>query len=193
MKIQVRKCGFSGRLFESEADYLDHLVKLRRTQRTARRHRRELLAWQDWLSEAQHSISTIDELQEWLNSNQDRIQRMAAATGRWDKSNLKKPNQFRFNLKVDYSKHISNSHSAPRSGVENWRRDANQPTGYPGWLGQIHVRAERDWWGWVSDLLKAVCVHTGSGGGGWQGGQYEVTIWEDDWPGLATYRKLGQT
>jgi hypothetical protein len=49
----------------------------------------------------------------------------------------------RFHLR--WNDHVSNSHSCPLNGVENWQRELDKPRSYPGWQGQV-------WFGIVSEL-----------------------------------------
>jgi len=104
-------------------------------------------------------------------------------------------------LGLRYSQQIGNTHSAPLNGVQNWSGDKDKPRGYPGWIGRIWYAtryAEKDSF---SNPMRRVCIHTGTGGGGWYGYDfkdnlrwskshlhswgYDVKIFEDDWPSIS--------
>jgi len=81
-------------------------------------------------------------------------------------------------MQVQYYDNISNSHSAPLIGVENFNRsqsgNKDLPTGYKGFSGRIWYRLSNSVSGFGSDVMRNALSYTGTGGGGayngpWQG------------------------
>lgn len=182
MKIEAWKCQSSGKLFEVEAEYISHKRKLARA-RTAQLKKRRLAQERDqcWI-DLQYEKFDITQLAEKLVARQEIY---------WPdtKSNL-------INLKIDvtYSKLVSNTHCCPKTGIQNWHCYNDKPRGYPGWSGRIYWEVNtKD----VSDsnrFRNNSYIHPGSGSGGSRldGNktyQYSVSIFADDWPGLALYRE----
>jgi hypothetical protein len=182
MKIEAWKCQSSGKLFEVEAEYISHKRKLARAK-TAQLKKRRLAQERDqcWI-DLQYEEFDITQLAEKLVARQEIY---------WPdtKSNL-------INLKIDvtYSKLVSNTHCCPKTGIQNWHCYNDKPRGYPGWSGRIYWEVNtKD----VSDsnrFRNNSYIHTGSGSGGskldgTKTYQYSVSIFADDWPGLALYRE----
>ena len=182
MKIEAWKCQSSGKLFEVEAEYISHKRKLARAK-TAQLKKRRMVQERDqcWI-DLQYEEFDITQLAEKLVARQEIY---------WPntESNL-------INLKIDvtYSKLVSNSHCCPKTGVQNWHRKNELTRGYPGWTGRIYWEVNtKD----VSDsnrFRNNSYIHTGSGSGGSKPDgtktyQYSVSIFADDWPGLALYRE----
>lgn len=93
-----------------------------------------------------------------------------------------------FNIDVNYSESVSNSHSCPKNGVSNWGGrelfddGTPHPKGYPGFRGKIIFQLSHDL-GWSSDVLKNTGLHTGSGGVGSNlMHHYEFNLFLDDFP-----------
>ena len=135
-------------------------------------------------------------------------------TDRWKKKTTT-PNKFKvvgFKWDITYGD-ISNSHSSPLSGVQNWGcRDDSGPTSYPGWHGRCWIRYRDYPHSFGSTPFEKTLTHTGSGGGGGYDGPWEEVssmrycryghkeaknpypkiecyswyyrIYEDDWPEL---------
>lgn len=71
---------------------------------------------------------------------------------------------------IRYTDPVSNSHSAPLEGVQNWGGKAGKPVGYPGWTGRVWVRYSSPLDGFGSDYFRGTLSHTGTGGfGGYDG------------------------
>lgn len=92
-----------------------------------------------------------------------------------------------FAWEIEYSWSVSNSHSAPRSGVQNWGRKEDAPTGYPGFQGRVWIRYDNTsakGIGFGSDPFSITMSHTGTGGGG---------SYDGLWKQIATahYKKFG--
>jgi len=69
-----------------------------------------------------------------------------------------------FVWEIRYSDQVSNSHSAPLEGVQNWSRTDVLPCGYPGFYGRLWVRYAEPSSG--SDSFYRVAAYTGTGGFG---------------------------
>lgn len=75
-------------------------------------------------------------------------------------------------LDLTYADNVSNSHCAPFNKDTNWEGKKDIPRSYPGWQGRIWVGTQspikdgrypnRD----ISDFLKNIGIHTGTGGSG---------------------------
>lgn len=186
MKIQVRKCGFTGKLFVDDQTYLQHLKYLRNKQRRNREHKRVTASWNAAIDQIRHECIQFEELQEWLNQHCPTLLAMHDhRRGRSPKQHKGVKLQFKF-IRMNFSKKVRNTHSAPRSGVTNWYRASSAPTGYPGWCGRILIHGLDLFDGFVSDLFTDTCIHVGAGGLG----SYEVKLWADDWPNLLIYQQL---
>ena len=73
-----------------------------------------------------------------------------------------------------HSNEVSNTHSKPHNGVENWGGKQGLPMGYPGWTGRVWVRYSGDGDRYRgSDLFAQTMTHTGTGGYGSYNGPWE--------------------
>lgn len=93
------------------------------------------------------------------------------------------------NFEIYYSENVSNSHSAPINGVENWGGKEGLPKGYPGFQGRItgeytsDKKSISEYCGSFYGKVKIPCIHTGSGGGGGDGKfGYQIQFFIDDFP-----------
>jgi len=196
MKVQVRKCRFTGKIFEEKdlKKYALHLKKLRIEMKEQREEDRVKKDWTKWLKAERKRIKTVDEIVPWFLANQKRIMYAANAMGTRFSSDKFYPETDSFTkmvLGVGYNAFASNSHRCPDKGVMNWegrRGDPAKPTSYVGWTGNISgclTREKKNNYSYpYSEALKIVGLKTGSGGGGNERWSYEVTIFLDDWPGL---------
>jgi len=101
-----------------------------------------------------------------------------------------------------YSELVSNTHSAPLTGVTNWGgRKEDAPRGYPGFVGSIEWRTRFPEEGRPKNISSCIAgslfsgdlvgINTGTGGSRGAGEktgiiryQYSVSIFLDDWIGL---------
>src|SRR3990167_4583145 len=84
---------------------------------------------------------------------------------------------------------VSNSHSRPISGVENWRRDKEKPTEYAGWCGEVTMVFSQE--NNTENIVKNFPAFN-SGSGGYMGSehkrikgyvlQYGLKLYIDDFP-----------
>lgn len=85
-------------------------------------------------------------------------------------------------LSFSYCLNLSNTHSSPKSGVTNWRREKTLPMGYSGWRGRIRFNFSEDLPGFLSDYMSRFNIHLGTGGGSHKDLYYDFCLWADDWP-----------
>jgi hypothetical protein len=223
-QILVWKCDQTGKLFEDKNKYKGHLSKLARERNTKRKLTvMEAVADQKW-KELYECEQTIEQWRDMVIANQDMFWAEAAKGDPYDWKNVGKthgrkkdavvcpiPELLEFTeFNVRWNPKVSNSHSCPHNGVQNWgNRDTNAPTSYPGWSGRIEwiVRWPKEWDGVYlgGDLFAKGTfrsgrqrAHTGTGGGGGmrysekhkchvQSFGYDFKLFAADWPGLARY------
>lgn len=197
MRIQVRKCPFTGEIFEEKdiKKYIKHLKELRKKMKEDRAHERIRKSWKDWLSEQKKNITSIDQIPEWFLKNQRTI--MDACNAIYFDDRFERRNKFVEKDKFTklewenyrYNDNTSNSHVCPEGGVMNWcAKEKDKPTGYPGFKGYLRGCLERpkdrDYSYPYSEALRLVGIKTGTGGGGNKNFGYEFTVFLDDWPGI---------
>ena len=75
---------------------------------------------------------------------------------------------------IKYNDMVSNTHSCPKNGVENFMCKPDNPLGYPGFSGVLWYRTEKDHKpkNTFHKFPKSL-IHTGSGGEG-----YAHPLWE---------------
>jgi len=73
-----------------------------------------------------------------------------------------------FAWSITYNNMVSNKHSCPKNGVENFMGKMDKPLGYPGFNGQIWYRTEKEHkpYNIIRKFPKSL-IHTGSGGKGY--------------------------
>lgn len=202
--IQAYKSDEDGKLFEDKKKYQLHLRKLA-TARRAEKKVALMEAERELFIEKMGQAKSVTELNQFIKDN-----------WRWFWANGAK-NDFYFwgrrgeaapfheyvdvsILNLRWQENLSNSHSCPRGGVQNFdtRADYNKgkPTGYPGWTGHLNIKVKppmskhkKDPYmhdGWGSSYFDNTTICTGGGGGG--GGKdfksysYEVKLWAADFP-----------
>ena len=203
MRVQVRKCPFTGKIFEEKdiSKYILHLKQLRDEQRELREYARLKNSFHAWMRVEQTKVRAFDELVPWILENQQRLMRTynaiyAKEKSSWHRKFPKGAKITALNMRCNFSPLASNSHCHPRGGVSNWCGHGDPaPRGYPGWTGslsgKLSLGPRQDSPSW-SEFFEMFDVHTGSGSGG-ANFQYGVTVFASDWPGIAeelTFRKL---
>jgi hypothetical protein len=196
MRVQVRKCRFTGKLFEEEdaSKYALHLRKLREKMRNERNWRNLRKTYAVWLAEEKLRITHIDMILPWFLENQQTIMDATNAIEFQDEYHRRdrfvSGDKFT-SLSFTHSKFspmTSNSHTCPDLGVQNWcAKDNTKPTGYPGWHGYIKgslIRPKNQNGYPYGAALNMVGIKTESGGGGNADLGYGFNIFLDDWPGL---------
>jgi len=196
--IQAYKSDSDGKLFEDKKMYVNHLRKLAR-ERARVNKVKKLEAVREQFLDKIGQVSSIKELNQFIKDNWKWFWMNGMIRESW---HLNKVQQAEMHDYVDvtitaaWREKNSNSHNRPRKGVENFRREDNKPTGYPGWYGRIEIKVRppvrkyrgKEYLsdGWGSSYFSRTPICTGSGGGG--GGNdcktytYEVTLWAADFP-----------
>jgi len=88
-----------------------------------------------------------------------------------------------------YEKYISNTHDCPIGGQTNWRKEKDKPTSYPGYIGKVVFKKNKEEGSWyASDAFEIESgalwssdvpgLNTGCGGGG----EFIVRLYIDDFP-----------
>ena len=218
-QILVWKCDDDGKIFEDKAKYQKHLRKLARVRREKRRIQfEETLKDQIWnsLYECEQSL---EQWRDMVITNQDLFWAEAAKNNRYDwervgrthkKVAMPVPRLLEFTtFDLRWNDRVSNTHSAPHNGEQNFMWNDDKDKGYPGWQGRVDwiVAWPKEWDGWYlgSDLFSGGSfttgrqrAWTGTGGGGGmkfsekhqcyvQSFGYDFRIYAADWPGMARY------
>jgi len=218
-QVTVWKCDQTGKLFEDKNKYRGHLSKLARERNTKRKLMvAEAVADQKW-NELYECEQTIEQWKLMVLGNQDMFWAEAAKSDPHDWKQVGKtykkvvcpvPRLLEFErFDVRWNPEVSNSHSCPHNGVQNWgERDSNAPTSYPGWSGRLDwiVAWPKEWDGVYlgGDLFRGLHgfrsgrqrAYTGTGGGGGmryserhgcyvQSFGYDFRMFAADWPGMA--------
>lgn len=212
-KILVWKCTYDGKLFEDEAKYKAHLRKLARQRAFDRKLMKAKQEKTEFIVNMGDTIKSFDELSKFIveNSMFFFLNGFERNTWRIDEKNVR-PHSFEYVTfeRMAWNDSVSNSHSCPRSGVQNWggmkfmEDGTPAPRGYPGWHGRLNigvrtgeiVRKNKTWYedGFGGDYFDNTGIHTGTGGGGGcKDGittySYEVRLYADDWPAMAAERE----
>ena len=219
MIITAYKSEADGKIFEDKKKYQNHLRKLARVRRTRRQLEiNEALQNAMW-NELYEREQSIEDWAVMVINQQDLFWAEAAKGDPHDWSVVGKtykgvvcpvPRLLEFTeFSLRWNDHVSNSHSCPHDGVQNFMRHDDKPTGYPGWSGRVEwmVAWPKEWDGHYlgGDLFAAGTfrtgrqrAHTGTGGGGgmrWNEDHkcyvmthgYDFKIFAADWPGMARY------
>jgi hypothetical protein len=195
MRVQVRKCRFTGKIFEEKdlKKYAVHLKKLREERAEKRKIDKVRATFTSWLNREKKKILHPEEIPAWFLKNQRKIMD-AVNAGFGDRAfesdkffNTDEFTKFSFES-VRYSKTVSNTHVCPKGGVLNWHCKDDLPKGYPGWTTHVNgaLKRNRNHMGSYpySGALNAVGLKTGSGGGGNESWGFGISIFLADWPGL---------
>jgi hypothetical protein len=93
---------------------------------------------------------------------------------------------------IQYNHLVSNSHSCPKKGVMNWGGIADIPHGYPGWVGRLWLKYEKECSSFGSGPVEGSGIHIGTGGYGnynspWASGvlySWDARFYNEDFPKL---------
>jgi uncharacterized C2H2 Zn-finger protein len=196
-RIVVRKCPWSGKLFEDDAKYVAHLDNLRAKQREQRELVRLKKTFKRKIAPL-YKLDSLDKIQEWLNENIYWIcahQANISASG----PRTKKPRTTGDTISIEFIRPVFNkacrtSHSAP-FGQKNTGWYDEHITEH-GWTGSILISFTGDgYYYFDSNYLCAIGINTGSGGGGSRTLKYGLTLFAKDFKGLAraaTLEKLAR-
>ena len=225
-QIIAWKSEVDGKIFEDKHKYQNHLRVLARHRLAQKKLRIADVARDAAWAELYEREQSLDDWCQMVIDNQHLFWAEAAAGNRhdWERVGTKLsrrknasimpvPRVLQINAELHWSDHVSNSHSCPHDGVQNFDsrspHNKGKPTGYPGWTGRIEWLVE-----WPlefdgiyigSELFAKGSfnsgrqrAHTGSGGGGGmhfnkefnthcQRPRYDFSIFASDWPGMARY------
>lgn len=191
MRVQVRKCPFTGKIFEEKdiVQYVLHLLNVRAEHQKIRKEKRVRDTWESWLRESKKSITHVDEIAPWFLENQATIMAAVSAfnTGRPSEAFDSSDKFLGLQLKLKWNDSCSNSHVAPEGKPTNWDGREGTVKGYPGFIGTLNGQLSRgnfDSKYPYGDAYRLVGLKTGSGGGGNKNHGFGVTVFLDDWPGL---------
>lgn len=207
-KVMAYQSKFDKRVYslDQRDKYIKHLKKIRKRNTEDRFTEKALNEFESFRNNAADSITTIEELEQWVMDNiKQIIYSNKALASRSIFDNIPTNTALlKFSLdNMRYNDHISNSHNAPRDGVTNWHSEPSKPSGYPGVRGRVNLlsesrRNEGSSPGF-SDILTKLGICTGSGGSSSYYKEqkptqycsgYEVILFDSDWPCLAVTRKL---
>ena len=225
VQIVAWKSEVDGKIFEDKSKYTAHLRKLAR-HRLAQRKLKIAEAEKDavW-AELYEREQGIDDWFQMVIDLQHLFWAEAAAGNCYDWDRVGKPlgrgknagvmpqpRVLEITHDLRWSDSVSNSHSCPHNGVENWGgRVEGAPRGYPGWTGRVEwlVAWPQEFDGIYlgGDLFSRGSfrsgrqrAHTGTGGGGGmtyskkhkcdvQKFGYDFRIYAADWPGMDRFRE----
>jgi uncharacterized C2H2 Zn-finger protein len=185
------RCPWTSKVFGTKKAYVSHLKILRED----RIHRAIRYSIQDRLLKDLSEQHSFEDIIAWIETHPEFFFDRAVRRGRVGWGARREPLRDKFWIKITYinavwNESVSNSHSCPRDGVENWGREDGKPTGYPGWSGRIEFQMSHDL-GFGSDVMRGVGLNTGTGGG-IRGGRYgyDLKMFASDWPNLVVNRAL---
>lgn len=174
-------CPWTENLFATKRGYVKHLRDLRET----RMHRRaKQNRWQKKFEDF-YNQPDFDSVIRWVELNPEFFFDHATKNGFGYNRHADKRNDFWIRityLNLRWSDNLSNSHSCPRGGVQNWGRQPGKPDGYPGWGGSIEFQVSHSL-GFGSDVFRNLGINTGTGGGISDNRYgFEVKFFASDWP-----------
>jgi hypothetical protein len=203
MRVQVRKCPFTGIIFEehNRNKYVSHLAELRSDKKEARRLASIRASYDIWLKNEKLEITSPTMVMEWFLENQrflmDAFNSGVRGTDSPSMFSRAKfyPNDKFTALELQtstYGSYVSNTHVCPDDGITNWGCKPDKPIGYPGWsirLGGSLYRDKKHNGSYpYSELINMVGIKTGSGGGGNESWSYDASLFLADWSGLSEAR-----
>jgi hypothetical protein len=184
--IQAYKSDADGKIFEYKVDYSKHLRKLAARRREAKKAQLARDAY-DQVMIDMGKVRDIPELEQFIKDNWE-VFRQSIATG-WRKTKLSAKSDQLLSLQIvinRFEPFLSNSHSSPRGGVQNFDRrsehNKGKPTSYPGWGGRITYSVTSSS-SFGSEYFENTPIKTGSGGGGGGGSlSYDLKLFAADFP-----------
>lgn len=185
------RCPWTDAIFSTETKYRKHLAFWRETRIRAKIRQDNV---SKYLAELNNQLS-FDDVIDWISHNPDFMFELYK-NNIWS-HDADKVDDYRENfsfeityLTLNWSDHVSNSHSCPRGGVENFtgrytfEDGTPKPTGYPGWHGRIEYAISHNL-GYSTRMTEVFGMHTGTGGGRGKRCGFEVKLFAADWPVIA--------
>lgn len=208
-QVLVWKCPKTGKLFEEQNAYKNHLSVLAKGRRKVKQQNYIKATFFEWLDDQRENVvMNVDDIPAWLLTNQQIIMdAVDDIPGRWASFGDKFTDGDLF-TKIEFERsywgsNLSNSHSCPKGGVQNWGAKETfadgspKPTGYPGWSTRIVGTLKRNKKNMssypASGLFNIAGIYTGTGGGGNENFGWDAKIWAEEWPAAAsavTFQKL---
>jgi hypothetical protein len=177
MKILVNKCPDTGTLFESDQAYKTFRQRFLRQKRALAVKEKSEQEVQSLIKDFQDTCASFSELEEWLTqpTTLKTIMKHSRVESTLDHV------QF---IHMRFSDACSNSHAAPKGGETNWHRNRDKPLSYPGWQGRLKYTTNYDHISLTSGFFRILGVHSGAGGARDGHSEYDVTVFQSDWPML---------
>jgi hypothetical protein len=202
-QILVWKSDQDGKLFEDKNKYTSHLRGLARQRNQARKIAQMEAEREAFIKRMGATVTSIKELEEFIAENWDWFFANGMKHSLWHFDKKPKNKHTLVSVRFEnmrWSDSVSNTHSCPRDGVQNWNQsrpeNAHLPKGYPGWQGHIYFtvnagftdhKVPRECDGYGSDYFKDTGINTGSGSGGSKC-QYDMKLYAADFPAMADMR-----
>lgn len=195
-KVEAWECPHTNKLFalSDEKRYRQHLRALSYERKKQAKEKKDSDSYIRWCLKSRAEVTDLAGIIQYAKDGFRRTFHYYGGTFHGDR--LRKEFEIiALNFSpLRYDDLISNSHSAPLDGKQNWcgNRDKDgYPRGYPGWQGNIEIISTCDSPSFsMSDTLTKMGICTGSGGGrgatseGHNKQAYDVKIWLQDWPGI---------
>lgn len=192
MQIIAWKCEATGSIFESKTKYQSHLKKLAKERAQKRKVEAFKKEREDFFTTMRDTCRNPDQIVEFIKANWDKFYQNAVANYRWNDSRTQFKNQPTLDwIKIDlhWSNTVSNSHNAPFGKKTNWgSRLKDEPTNYPGWIGNINYQVSEYISGLGSEMWEGTGINTGSGGYA-SNFYYGLELFAMDWPGMMDARE----
>jgi hypothetical protein len=208
-QVLVWKSDADGKLFEDKTKYTKHLRGLARQRNQARKIAQMEADRESFIKRMGATVKSIKELEQFIHDNWEWFFANGMKHALWMSDPKPKNKHTLVSIKFDnmrWSDSVSNTHSCPRGGVQNWNQSHNRhkglnlPEGYPGWQGTIYFTVDagttthkvpRECDGYGSDYFKDTGINTGSGSGGSKC-QYDMKLFAADFPAMALAREQAQ-
>lgn len=195
-RIMAWQCDEDGKIFVDKSQYQKHLRALAKTRLVRHKLAREQREFAEFIAPL-HKQSSIRDIEVWMMENGERLMRAACVSFYCQAHRGGMPSQIPEKLGFEnfefsglkWSELTSNSHQAPKGKEQNWGRDLDLPTGYPGWKGRISFKT-LNYYSFDSDFFGTFGIHLGGGGGGRGYRSHEVFIFAEEWPHLFVMEKL---
>lgn len=134
--------------------------------------------FRDHWQSVQNQVTTSQELAEEIQKIWPSLARLVSPQGR-----QKQPELLEIQFEnLSFRQCVSNTHSAPPSGVTNWWCRPNLPRGYPGWQGNLILRFSSSLPEFTHYYFKELGIYTGTGGGSRSNLRFQCQFWAEQWP-----------
>jgi hypothetical protein len=208
-QVLVWKSDADGKIFEDKTEYTKHLRWLARQRNQARKITQMEADRESFIKRMGATVTSIKELEEFIADNWQWFFANGMKHKLWMSDPKPKNKHTLVSVRFEnmrWSDSVSNTHSCPRDGVQNWDQRRNReagkniPEGYPGWAGHIYFtvnagttahKVPRECDGYGSDYFKDTGINTGTGSGG-STCQYDMKLFASDFPAMAEMRSKMQ-